>query len=80
MRSVKKALAKGWSFGVKRIEGEWQNKRVKVEMKPTTQKSVETAEDSEDSEDSKWEKQVSEIAITMLMSGWHCSPVLFVGV
>ena len=49
MRSVEKALAKGWSFGVKRIEGDCRNKRVEVEMKPTTQKSVETAEDSKDS-------------------------------
>lgn len=48
MRSVEKALAKGWSFGGKRIEGDWRNKRVEVEMKPTTLKSVETAEDSKD--------------------------------
>ena len=52
MRSVERALAKGWSFGVKRIEGDWRNKRVEVEMESTPQKSVGTAEDSKDS---KWE-------------------------
>jgi hypothetical protein len=40
MRSVEKALAKGWSFGVKRIEGDWRNKRVEVEMESTPQKLV----------------------------------------
>lgn len=52
MRSVEKALAKGWSFGGKRIEGDWRNKRVEVEMESTPQKSVATVEDSKDS---KWE-------------------------
>ena len=33
--SLEKALAKGWSFGVKRIEGDWEHKRVEVEMDPT---------------------------------------------
>lgn len=32
LRSLEKALAKGWSFGVKRIEGDWEHKRVEVEM------------------------------------------------
>ena len=36
LRSLEKALAKGWSFGVKRIEGDWEHKRVEVEMDPTT--------------------------------------------
>ena len=37
LRSLEKALAKGWSFGVKRIEGDWEHKRVEVEMDPTPQ-------------------------------------------
>ena len=35
LRSLEKALANGWSFGVKRIEGDWEHKRVEVEMDPT---------------------------------------------
>ena len=35
LRSLEKALAKGWSFGVKRIEGDWEHKRVEVEIDPT---------------------------------------------
>ena len=34
LRSLEKALAKGWTFGVKRIEGDWEHKRVEVEMDP----------------------------------------------
>ena len=34
LRSLEKALAKGWSFGVKRIEGDWEHKRVEVEIDP----------------------------------------------
>ena len=49
LRSLEKALAKGWSFGVKRIEGDWEHKRVEVEIDPTpTQKPEETAEDTEE--------------------------------
>ena len=46
LRSFEKALAKGWSFGVKRIEGDWEHKRVEVEMDPPPpqQKTEETAE------------------------------------
>lgn len=45
LRSFEKALAKGWSFGVKRIEGDWEHKRVEVEIDPThPQKPEETAE------------------------------------
>ena len=45
LRSLEKALAKGWSFGVKRIEGDWEHKRVEVEIDPTpTHKPEETAE------------------------------------
>lgn len=32
LRSFEKALSKGWSFGVKRIEGDWEHKRVEVEI------------------------------------------------
>ena len=50
LRSFEKALAKGWSFGVKRIEGDWEHKRVEVELDPpppqkSTDKQEETAED-----------------------------------
>ena len=46
LRSLEKALAKGWSFGVKRIEGDWEHKRVEVEMDPTPpQKPAETTEE-----------------------------------
>ena len=36
LRSLEKALAKGWSLGVKRIEGDWEHKRVEVEIDPAT--------------------------------------------
>ena len=49
LRSLEKALAKGWSFGVKRIEGDWEHKRVEVEMDPTTpQKPEEKPEEKPD--------------------------------
>ena len=57
LRSLEKALAKGWSFGVKRIEGDWEHKRVEVEIDPTPtqkpdekpeEKPEETAEDTEE--------------------------------
>ena len=62
LRSFEKALAKGWTFGVKRIEGDWQNKRVEVEMDPTPphpdEKPVETAEKpAETAEDLKESKE-----------------------
>ena len=56
LRSLEKALAKGWSFGVKRIEGDWEHKRVEVEIDPTTpQKQDEKPEEkpAEDTEDIK---------------------------
>ena len=56
LRSVEKALAKGWTFGVKRIEGDWEHKRVEVEMDPTPphpdEKPAETAEDLKESKES----------------------------
>ena len=59
LRSLEKALAKGWSFGVKRIEGDWEHKRVEVEIDPTPpqkpdEKPEETAEKpAEDIEETK---------------------------
>ena len=55
LRSLEKALAKGWSFGVKRIEGDWEHKRVEVEIDPATpqkqdEKPEETAEDIKETE------------------------------
>ena len=41
LRSLEKALAKGWSFGVKRIEGDWEHKRVEVEIDPAPPKKPE---------------------------------------
>ena len=63
LRSFEKALAKGWSFGVKRIKGDWEHKRVEVEMDPTpphpdekpaetTEKPAETAKDLKESKES----------------------------
>ena len=53
LRSFEKALAKGWAFGVKRIEGDWEHKRVEVEMDPTPpQKPAEDAEDVKRSQSS----------------------------
>ena len=50
LRSFEKALAKGWTFGVKRIEGDWEHKRVEVEMDPPPpQKPDEDAEDDKES-------------------------------
>ena len=51
LRSFEKALAKGWTFGVKRIEGDWEHKRVEVEIDqtPPPQKPAEDAEDVKES-------------------------------
>ena len=69
LRSLEKALAKGWSFGVKRIEGDWEHKRVEVEMDPTppqehsqsqehtqsqSQESESESEKSEDKQDASF--------------------------
>ena len=55
LRSLEKALAKGWTFGVKRIEGDWEHKRVEVEMDPTPphpdEKPTETTEDLKESKE-----------------------------
>ena len=42
LRSLEKALAKGWSFGVKRIEGDWEHKRVEVELDDHVQNQSQT--------------------------------------
>lgn len=57
LRSFEKALAKGWTFGVKRIEGDWEHKRVEVEMDPPPpqkpeEKPEDTAEDLKESKES----------------------------
>ena len=62
LRSLEKALAKGWSFGVKRIEGDWEHKRVEVELDDHVQNTSQSqsqeqtqsqGNDSEKSEDKR---------------------------
>ena len=59
LRTYEKCKAKGWSFGVKRIEGDWEHKRVEVEMDPTPQQehtqehSQSQEHESEKSEDKR---------------------------
>lgn len=50
IRSVESLIDKGWTFGVKHIEGDWQNKRIEVEM-DTTQHPAEKPEDLDDQKD-----------------------------
>ena len=52
LRSLEKALAKGWTFGVKRIEGDWEHKRVEVEMDPAPPPPQKPSEDAEDDKES----------------------------
>ena len=52
IRSVESLIDKGWSFGVKHIEGDWQNKRIEVEM-DTTQHPAEKPEENKDLDDQK---------------------------
>lgn len=57
LRSFEKALAKGWSFGVKRIEGDWEHKRVEVEIDnhpptPPQKPEEKPAEDLKESKES----------------------------
>ena len=47
LRSLEKALAKGWSFGVKRIEGDWEHKRVEVEMDDHVQNTSQSQSQSQ---------------------------------
>ena len=58
LRSLEKALAKGWSFGVKRIEGDWEHKRVEVEMDPTS--SQEHTQEHSQSQSQEYESEKSE--------------------
>lgn len=53
LRSLEKALAKGWSFGVKRIEGDWEHKRVEVEIDPTPTQKPDEKPDEKPAEDIK---------------------------
>ena len=53
LRSLEKALAKGWSFGVKRIEGDWEHKRVEVEIDPTTPQKQDDKPEEKPAEDIK---------------------------
>ena len=60
LRSLEKALAKGWSFGVKRIEGDWEHKRVEVELDdhpPTPPQKPEDKPDEKPAEDLKESKE-----------------------
>ena len=50
LRSLEKALAKGWSFGVKRIEGDWEHKRVEVEIDPAPPQKPEEKPDEKSDE------------------------------
>ena len=60
LRSLEKALAKGWSFGVKRIEGDWEHKRVEVEMDPPPpQKQDEKPESEKPAEDTEEAKKTA---------------------
>ena len=59
LRSFEKALAKGWSFGVKRIEGDWEHKRVEVEIDPPPpQKPDEKPEEKPEETDEDIKKPV----------------------
>ena len=48
LRSLEKALAKGWSFGVKRIEGDWEHKRVEVELDDHVQSNPQSQEHTQE--------------------------------
>ena len=50
LRSLEKALAKGWSFGVKRIEGDWEHKRVEVELDDHVQNNSQSQSQSQSQE------------------------------
>lgn len=59
LRSLEKALAKGWSFGVKRIEGDWEHKKIEVELdehvQPPPQKHSQSQSQSQEHESEKSE-------------------------
>lgn len=60
LRSFEKALAKGWSFGVKRIEGDWEHKRVEVEIDNHVQNKPQTQEQSQSQEQTQSQEHESE--------------------
>ena len=60
LRSLEKALAKGWSFGVKRIEGDWEHKRVEVEMDPTPTQNTSQHESEQEHTQSQSQEHESE--------------------
>lgn len=51
LRSFEKALAKGWSFGVKRIEGDWEHKKIEVELDDHVQPQTQKPEDEKPAEE-----------------------------
>lgn len=59
LRSFEKALAKGWSFGVKRIEGDWEHKRVEVEIDNHVQNQSQSQEHTQ-SQSQEHESEKSE--------------------
>ena len=60
LRSLEKALAKGWSFGVKRIEGDWEHKRVEVEIDPPTPQNTSQTQEHSQSQSQEHESEKSE--------------------
>ena len=60
LRSLEKALAKGWSFGVKRIEGDWEHKRVEVEIDPAPPQKPEEKPDEKPEEPAEKPDEKSE--------------------
>ena len=53
IRSVESLIDKGWSFGVKHIEGDWQNKRIEVEMDTTQHPAEKPENENKDLDDQK---------------------------
>ena len=53
IRSVESLIDKGWTFGVKHIEGDWQNKRIEVEMDTTQHPSDKPEDENKDLNDQK---------------------------
>lgn len=60
LRSLEKALAKGWSFGVKRIEGDWEHKRVEVEIDPAPTQNTSQPQEHTQSQSQEHESEKSE--------------------
>ena len=60
LRSLEKALAKGWSFGVKRIEGDWEHKRVEVEIDPPPSQNTSKSQEHTQSQSQEHEPEKSE--------------------